>query len=297
MDSTPTPSGSRFSHGLRTAWGADVAVAERLDSVFRSWAGPRAVDYSFPPVVSVGSMHTCDYFRSFPHLGTFVAPVARERLGELATTLSDARSDAAEPASAEPGTVEPCQLEPAQLDAAEFMLAPSACYAAFDHFAGQTVPSPFEITLVSPCFRREESYAEGTRQWHFTMREIVCFGESDVVAQFLSAQSDVIRAKLDAAGLPFTHRAATDPFFRADDPKLVLQKLAPVKHEFLDDEGVALSSVNFHRNFFGERFDIRLPTGEPAFSGCVGFGIERWQTACVRAFGVDPAHWPDVLSP
>jgi hypothetical protein len=70
---------------------------------------------------------------------------------------------------------------------------------------------------------------------------------------------------------------ATDPFFETDGARAKMQKLFPVKHELVSERGVALASANFHRNFFGERCDIRLAdSGEEAYTGCLGFGIERW---------------------
>ena len=34
-------------------------------------------------------------------------------------------------------------------------------------------------------------------------------------------------------------------------------------------------------------------TGEPAASGCVAFGLERWLLAFLVAHGPDAAAWPD----
>ena len=48
-----------------------------------------------------------------------------------------------------------------------------------------------------------------------------------------------------------------------------------VKEELLCGD-LAIASLNFHRNFFGERCGIQLASGGPAFTGCVGMGLERW---------------------
>ena len=58
---------------------------------------------------------------------------------------------------------------------------------------------------------------------------------------------------------------------------------------------MAIASLNFHRTFFGERFDIRHPAGDPVCTGCVAFGLERWLYACIREFGLDWDAWPAVL--
>jgi hypothetical protein len=44
---------------------------------------------------------------------------------------------------------------------------------------------------------------------------------------------------------------------------------------------IAIASLNLHRNFFGERLSIAFD-GQPAFTSCVGFGLERWLWARER---------------
>jgi hypothetical protein len=87
---------------------------------------------------------------------------------------------------------------------------------------------------------------------------------------------------------------ATDPFFNpSGNPKFLMQKLDPVKTEMTFAGRLAIGSTNFHRNFFGQTFDIRR-NGKEAFSGCVAFGMERWIYAILRRFGTDPARWPNL---
>ena len=56
---------------------------------------------------------------------------------------------------------------------------------------------------------------------------------------------------------------------------------------------LAIGSVNFHRNYFGEAFGITRD-GQEAYSGCVAFGVERWLYAWLAHFGTDEAGWPDL---
>jgi len=49
-------------------------------------------------------------------------------------------------------------------------------------------------------------------------------------------------------------------------------------------DGHAVSSLNYHRNYFGEKFDIRYQ-GEPVHTSCVAFGIERWIAMLAERFG------------
>ena len=128
------------------------------------------------------------------------------------------------------------------------------------------------------------------------MREIVCLGTADEVKQFLREYQDRIERFLRRIGLPVEWKNATDPFFNpARNPKYVLQKLDPVKTEMVYQTGLAIGSINFHRNYFGEAFQISRESKE-AFSGCVAFGVERWIYAILNHFGVDERDWPDFES-
>ena len=64
-----------------------------------------------------------------------------------------------------------------------------------------------------------------------------------------------------------------------------------MKHELVFGGDLALASTNFHRDFFGETFDIARD-GAPAFSGCAAFGLERWLHALLAIHGADPGEWP-----
>ena len=76
-----------------------------------------------------------------------------------------------------------------------------------------------------------------------------------------------------------------------------MQQLFPVKEEFVYNGSLAIASVNFHRNFFGERLDIRTGDGAYAFSGCVAFGLERWISALGDHFGEGSAALRERISP
>jgi hypothetical protein len=97
-------------------------------------------------------------------------------------------------------------------------------------------------------------------------------------------------------GLSTRVEVATDPFYQPQSSRALLQQLFPAKREFVYGESLAVASVNFHRNFFGERCRIRTKDGEPAFSGCVAFGLERWLHALLEIFGHDVAAIEQALA-
>ena len=84
---------------------------------------------------------------------------------------------------------------------------------------------------------------------------------------------------------------ASDPFFDPrHDPKALAQLVEPVKSELVFGDALAIGSINRHRSFFGECYDIRLDD-RPAVSACVAFGLERWLLAIIRTHGENPEDW------
>ena len=61
----------------------------------------------------------------------------------------------------------------------EFLLAPTTCYAVFDHLRDCQLSSPSLFTHKNLCFRNEETYRAGERQASFLMREFI-FLSTDV---------------------------------------------------------------------------------------------------------------------
>ena len=144
------------------------------------------------------------------------------------------------------------------------------------------------------CHRHEEYYEPLQRQWNFGMREIVCIGTADEVKEFLESYEAKVNDLVSAAGIDIDWEDATDPFFNpSKNPKYLAQKLDPVKKEMIYEGKLAIGSTNFHRNYFGEAFNITAG-GEDAFSGCVAFGLERWMYAILKQFGTSPESWPDL---
>ena len=82
----------------------------------------------------------------------------------------------------------------------------------------------------------------------------------------------------------------------------MFQSAAELKYELLasinhSGAWMAVGSVNFHLDFFGQAFDIRGADGAPVYSGCWGVGFERLTYALYCQHGTDVAAWPaDVRS-
>ncbi|CAL9569407.1 class-II aminoacyl-tRNA synthetase family protein [Streptomyces atacamensis] len=266
---TRTPPGPIDDRAGLPALGPEgTALLRLLDETFESWgvsAGARVM--TLPPLLPTADLARLDYYDNFPHQAVVVAPLDLER-----------RESA--PFCCETGCF-PCDaLQPAALG-----LPSASCYGVYLHHQGQTVPSDTLVTVVGWCFRKEERYEHLRRQLGFRMREIVALGSKEHAQRHLETFGEKITAFAEALDLPLRKEAACDPFYDRGGSKALMQRLAPVKHEFLFGD-LAISSVNTHRNFFGERCSITLAdTGGPVFTSCVAFGLERWLSALTQRHG------------
>ena len=273
-----------MENGQSAISGKLLELDRKLDGLFLRWAAAwRAREYRFPTFIPASELAKLDYFRSFPHLVTFpvVLDASEENLRRFA---------AGEPLN-DRGELTLTQAAPIR-----DVLTPAACYHFYVQFQGEALEAPRYVTTRATCFRREAYYAPLQRQWSFSMRELVCIGTADEVKEFLVATQARVDRLFRRLGWPVEWQLATDPFFNPSlNPKYVAQKLEPVKTEMVFQGQLAIGSVNFHRNYFGEAFRIAR-NGEEAYSGCVAFGGERWLYAWLVQYGADEANWPDLDS-
>ncbi len=256
--------------------------ASDLDAVIGSWASEiGATDYRFPSMISAKSLAPIAYLKSFPHLATFVTSGDRNK--ESLKSLAD-----------EYGVAERIPVSDQTMEPVTQLLTPAACYHFYPRLAGSRLTSPLFLTTKCQCHRREEEYLPLQRQWCFEMREIVCIGDGETIEQFTDGCRKRIEHLVSTIGIDANWETATDPFFDPTaDPKALAQILEPVKKELCTEDGLAIASINKHRSFFGECYDIQH-NKIAANSACVAFGIERWLYAMIQAHGGDTAAWPQV---
>lgn len=262
--------------------GSLLSLYRRLDAAFaRLGVIEAAPEIMYPTLLGAAHLAKLDYFKSFPHLATFACNLDRDP-ANLSAFARGARIG-------EDGGVAMTRLDPVT-----DVLTPAACYHVYVDLAGKTLSGFTAVTTRATCFRREAHYVPLERQWSFGMREVVGLGSADDVKAFLARGRARVDRLVDALGLSLAWTAATDPFFDASgNPKFLAQKLDPVKTEMVHRGRLALGSINFHRNFFGETFEIEH-AGEPVFSGCIAFGLERWIRAILDVHGAEPRAWPDI---
>ena len=257
--------------GLATLGPAAVALRGALDDVFVAWALDRGAQCAlYPPLLRVDDLARFDYFANFPHLGLCATGIADP--GEPGLPVHPVATDATVPAQ--------------RLAPAAYVLPSAACYSVYLAMRGSKLSGPLTTTTVAQCFRREAEY-DGLRRLHgFTMREVVSVGREEHAKDHLAGFRDLVLGFAGRLGMPLRVQVATDPFFDPRGSRALAQVLVPVKEEFVTDDGVAVASLNYHRNFFGERAAIEID-GEPAHTACAAFGVERWLDALGTRFGAD----------
>ncbi|MCK9893440.1 hypothetical protein [Frankia sp. AgB32] len=256
-------------NGLTVLDGDQLRLLRALDAVFLRLAdGWQAPELRFPFLIRCEDLDLFDYFDNFPHLGLAATRLDPHRLGKLLTE-----------ASRPLGSVPPEIMEPAA-----FALPSAACYAIYLHHAGTSLPDTGMMrTTVATCFRNEDHYDGLQRLLGFSMREIVFIGPEDGAKQHLVRAKQTVLSLCAQLGLNVQVEVATDPFFDPNSGKAKMQRLFPVKEEFVV-EGLSIGSVNYHRNFFGERCSIQA-AGDTAHTSCLAFGLERWVHTLTQRFG------------
>ncbi|SRR5216683_296806 len=277
------PLGLRWQadHGQASLSGPMLRLADDCDRAFRIVASAfGAGEERHPSVISAELLHRLDYFTSFPHQATFAACLDGDE--------RNIRSFMAG-LPAGPGGIRPGRLAPITA-----VLTPAACYHVYSAHEGEDHAAPRYFTTSNTCFRREAAFAPLTRQWGFTMREVICVGTAGEVGAFLGRARALAGALCGELGLPVTWEPATDPFFQPlTNPRYLLQKVAPTKEEAVLDGGLAVASVNLHHDHIGAAFGLTRAS-QAAHTGCLAFGLERWMYALITVHGTAPDAWPPV---
>ena len=135
----------------------------------------------------------------------------------------------------------------------------------------------------------------------FHMREIFAVGTPEQVTSFrdtlLNDQIDFLKHYC----INGVVETASDPFFVDDySAKRMYQMGLELKHEVkmalpYDQTELAVSSLNYHQEFFSKAFNITAHGDSPVHSCCLGFGIDRWCIAIFSQHGLDVGKWPNAL--
>jgi seryl-tRNA synthetase len=240
--------------GLPSLSAAGTRLLYALDSRFRGMAlAAGCEELQFPTVIAEEILDRSEYFQSFPECASAVNGPKRK---------------------------------------GRYFLSPAVCYHCYKLLMNSALVGDTLITCRGRCFRGDAT--DDSHLWEFTMREIVFLGDEGFVRAQCDAWKERIARWGAQLGLKVNLVPAKDPFFGgATRGKKLLQQIKELKYELmapgLCGTAVPVASFNLHERFFTSRFDIRLTGEQPAYSGCVAFGIERWCVALIAQHGVNEA--------
>jgi len=269
--------------GVYARTGLYEAVFDRLSAYVDALRDPAAEILRFPPVMSRAQLERSGYLKSFPNLLGCVC----------ALHGSEAEIRAAADSHYEGGDWT------AALSATDLVLSPAACYPTYPLVAARG-PLPgggLLFDVQATCFRREPSTALNRLQ-SFRMREFVRIGSPEQIVAFREEWMARAAQVAGGLGLPSTLDVANDPFFgRVGQMMAVAQRQSAAKFELLipyhpGAVPTACMSFNYHKDHFGEVWDIVDSAGGKAHTSCVAFGMDRLAVALFCVHGLDPGRWP-----
>jgi seryl-tRNA synthetase len=269
------------------------ALDEECARIGRESFGAR--EELYPALIPAKVLGRCGYFASFPQAVSMVAHLVEDY--DLIEQFRQANAES--PDLAIPNT--------AALPVPEACLVPAVCYHCYQSLEGAKLGDEGHLaTSLGKCFRYESSNITGLdRLWDFTMREVIFVGTEAFVTARRQKAMDAVIDQLARWDLDGAIETANDPFFPTTyATKTYWQVRSDLKFELRlaiepgaqgEARTLACGSFNLHENFFGKTFDITAVDGQPAFTGCVGWGMERWVLACFTQHGFEAASWPEAL--
>ncbi|MDB4980918.1 MAG: Archaeal seryl-tRNA synthetase-related sequence [Myxococcales bacterium] len=253
-----------------------------------------AREESYPTLIPTRTLGRCGYLSSFPQNVSLVTHLVEDFDAIESFRRAHANETTLRPTESDKLVSPPCCLSPA------------LCYHCYAGLEGRTLgPGPEIVTTRGKCFRYESINMTGLeRLWDFTMREIVFVGTEEEVVERRARAIAAVEAQIDLWDLAGEIETANDPFFSAAYAgKTYAQRRGELKFELRLPAGeteagareIACASFNLHDDFFGRTFSITTRDGHPAWTGCVGWGLERWVLALFAQHGFERADWPSTL--
>lgn len=183
------------------------------------------------------------------------------------------------------------------LGATEVMMVPAACYPLYPTATGTLPQGGRTVDLRAFVFRHEPS-PDPARMQIFRQREFVRLGTPEEALSHRDYWLKRGEEMLRAVGLDVTPVVANDPFFgRGGRVMAATQREQALKFELVvpvasTEKPTAVTSSNYHLDYFGKTFDIKTADGAVAHTACVGFGLERIALALFKKHGFVPMKWP-----
>lgn len=214
--------------------------------------------HEFDSLLTLSDYRELSYTRNFPQLASFMCACKDHALPELASGEK---------------TVD-CSFEDLK---PRYALLPAACYKLYLKFRDSELSAPSRHGVVAQCFRNEDKPLSEHRFMSFVMKEYVYMGTAEGAREHLKNARAFLTGLSDVLELDGDFEAASDPFFDQSSSVSVSSNLFATKEEFVVKD-VAIASLNYHRNYFGNKFAI-THDGAKIHTSCFAFGMDRWIAA------------------
>ena len=242
----------------------------------------KAVEYSFPSLMSIDKLNKVGFFDNFPQSCCFAGHLKEEY--ELINKFKIGNQN--------------------NLNSKIFLkaaLSPTVCQHLYFLLSNKHLKKNFIATAKSDCFRYESKNMNSLeRTWNFNMRELIILGDQNYVLSKLNKiQKDIINL-LDEFEISYVVESANDPFFEGNYNDLIsYQNAFKLKYEVRADtpynkSTVAIGSFNNSQNIFGKKLNIILKN-EYINTACIGFGFERFAYCFVSQHGLNVKKWPKKI--
>lgn len=256
--------------GYSTFYNDRTELLNKIDSSILSLVQDYKLNHwSIPTIIDGTVLERCGYFCSLPNQLTKLSVIKRERLPSLSTSGS-------------------MPLEVDFDNANNAYLTPAACI----HFYPMLEKSPLfneVITTRARVFRYEDgNFSNLSRQWDFTVREMVAVGTQEYTKNFLNTLEERLLIYAHSIFKNVIVKEAHDHFYPTRINKLRerYQVSNSLKRELvvnIDGVDLAIASFNYHDHHFSKEFNF--DKNGRVVTGCVGCGLERWIKAmevCTR---------------
>lgn len=245
--------------------GEEYKLFDSLDKEFLSFIS--SYDYetvAIPAMIDEDVLKKCGYFESFPDQLSLVGEIKQSNLGDTANGNIPTGDN---------------------ILFKRKYLTPSACLHIYPMIENKLIYNK-AITTLARVYRCEKSgFDELTRLWDFTVREIVFIGSKEYVMDSLQDMKNKAFEMAKKISNEAVIDSANDPFYDTtrNRIKVRIQNKNETKYELripINGKMVAVCSFNFHNSHFSKPFNF--DNEGKVFSGCVGFGLDRWVAASIE---------------
>ncbi len=273
--------------------GLMLNLMQFYDRYFLAYAQSlNSIEQYYPVRWPVDLFRKIDYFKEFPQNILLISGVKKEN--NCLTAVANKFKKENDFSSIE--------LDDS-FDHADTALGTSTCDPCYYVLSNNDNLNNNVYTALNKCFRNETTSGDSLeRLKEFSMREIITVGNLDFVLETRDRFVNFAIEFVKLINIDVKIETANDPFFTNDSIlKSFYQRSVNSKYEILAKVNylhkyLSVGSINWHGNYFGKVFNVKLANGNYIFSSCLAFGLERLVFAFLSQYGMNKEHWPEEFA-